>query len=203
MTENDTRARLLVTARKLFGNKGFRGASVREITASAGANLGAVTYHYGSKANLYAEVMDRLFDQLAARIEQASAADAAPTERMRAVGAAVFGFFTQAPDVPRLIVHQLSLGAPPPEAILRHVRRILAAVERVVQAGQDRGDFRPVEPVLIAFSLISQSVWFALAGSTIGPAVFPGVDRTALARKIENHIADVVTRALAAGSDSP
>jgi AcrR family transcriptional regulator len=203
MTYIRTRTRLLISARKLFGSKGFRGASVREITASAGANLGAVTYHYGSKANLYAEVMDRLFDQLATRIEQASATDSAPADRMRAVGAAVFGFFTQAPDVPRLIVHQLSLGTTPPDAILRHVRRILAAVERVVQAGRARGEFRPVEPVLIAFSLMSQSVWFALAGGTIGPAVFPGVDRTVLARKIETHIADVVARALDAGSDSP
>jgi hypothetical protein len=50
---------------------------------------------------------------------------------------------------------------------------------------------------------MSQSVWFALAGGTIGPAVFPGVDRTVLARKIETHIADVVARALDAGSDSP
>ena len=201
---NDTtRSRLLASARKLFGRKGFRGASVREITAAAGANLGAVTYHFGSKAGLHAEVLDRLFDQLATRMEQAASTDAAPTDRMRAVVAAVFGFFVQAPDVPRLIVHLLSLGTAPPEAILRHLRRILVAVEGMVQAGQARGDFRPVEPVLIAFSLMSQSVWFALAGGTIGPVLFPGVDRDALARKIEGHIADVVARALNAGSVAP
>ena len=203
MNETATRARLLASASKLFGRKGFRGASVREITAAATANLGAVTYHFGSKADLYAEVLDRLFDQLATRIEQAASGDAAPTDRMRAVVAAVFGFFVQAPDVPRLIVHLLSLGTAPPEAILRHLRRILLAVEGVVQAGQARGDFRPVEPVLIAFSLMSQSVWFALAGGTIGPVLFPGVDRDALVRKIESHIADVVARALNAGSVAP
>jgi len=203
MNETATRARLLASASKLFGRKGFRGASVREITAAAAANLGAVTYHFGSKADLYAEVLDRLFDQLATRIEQAASGDAAPTDRMRAVVAAVFGFFVQAPDVPRLIVHLLSLGTAPPEAILRHLRRILVAVEGVVQAGQARGDFRPVEPVLIAFSLMSQSVWFALAGGTIGPVLFPGVDRDALVRKIESHIADVVARALNAGSVAP
>jgi AcrR family transcriptional regulator len=203
MNQNATRTRLLRSARKLFGNKGFRGASVREITTSAGANLGAVTYHFGSKADLYAEVLDGLFDQIATRIEQACIAGATPTEGMRAIVAAVFGYFVEAPDVPRLMVHQLSLGTAPPEVIRRHLRRILAAVDRVVEAGRSCGDFRPVDPVLIAFSLMSQSVWFALAGRTIGPVLFPGVDRDALARTIEGHIADVVARALNAGSVAP
>ena len=54
-----TRERLLDAAERLFAERGFAGTSVREITDAAGANLGAVNYHFRSKENLYAEVFAR------------------------------------------------------------------------------------------------------------------------------------------------
>ena len=61
MTAGDegTRERLLDTAERLFAERGFDGASVREITAAAGCNVAAVNYHFGSKENLYREVFRR------------------------------------------------------------------------------------------------------------------------------------------------
>ncbi|RZA13604.1 MAG: TetR/AcrR family transcriptional regulator, partial [Lysobacteraceae bacterium] len=44
----DTPALLLDTAEELFARRGYNGASIRDITAAAGANLGAVTYHFGT-----------------------------------------------------------------------------------------------------------------------------------------------------------
>jgi AcrR family transcriptional regulator len=54
-----TRERILDTAERLFALHGFAAASVREITVGAGANLGAVNYHFRSKHNLYTEVFVR------------------------------------------------------------------------------------------------------------------------------------------------
>ncbi len=45
--------RLLWAAESLFGEKGFDGTSVREITQKAGCNVAAVNYHFGSKEKLY------------------------------------------------------------------------------------------------------------------------------------------------------
>lgn len=45
--------RLLWAAEFLFGEKGFDGTSVREITQKAGCNVAAVNYHFGSKEKLY------------------------------------------------------------------------------------------------------------------------------------------------------
>jgi AcrR family transcriptional regulator len=55
----DTRERLLDTAEELFARKGYSGTSVRDITATAGSNLAAVNYHFGSKHGLYREVLLR------------------------------------------------------------------------------------------------------------------------------------------------
>jgi AcrR family transcriptional regulator len=56
---NPTRLRILDTAEVCFAQRGFDGTSLREITAQAGVNLGAVNYHFGSKAGLFDEVLRR------------------------------------------------------------------------------------------------------------------------------------------------
>lgn len=54
-----TKERILDAAEKLFGQKGFEGASLREITAAASTNLASVNYHFGSKDELIAAVLRR------------------------------------------------------------------------------------------------------------------------------------------------
>ena len=52
-----TRERLLQAATRLFADNGYRGASVRDICNLAGANPGAVSYHFGGKHQLYRAVL--------------------------------------------------------------------------------------------------------------------------------------------------
>jgi AcrR family transcriptional regulator len=54
-----TRERLLDASERLFAEKGFRAASVRDITRESSCNIAAVNYHFGGKANLYREVFLR------------------------------------------------------------------------------------------------------------------------------------------------
>ena len=52
------RRRLLLAALEKIGEKGYENASVREIADAAGQNLAAISYYFGSKEKLYAEVLD-------------------------------------------------------------------------------------------------------------------------------------------------
>ena len=54
-----TRERLLQAATRLCADNGYRGASVRDICNLAGANPGAVSYHFGGKRQLYRAVLRR------------------------------------------------------------------------------------------------------------------------------------------------
>jgi len=63
-TAREVNCRLLDAAEAVFAEKGFEAASIREITGSAGCNVAAVNYHFGSKENLYREVFRRRFGQL-------------------------------------------------------------------------------------------------------------------------------------------
>jgi AcrR family transcriptional regulator len=60
-----TRERLLQAATRLFADGGYRGASVRDICNLAGANPGAVSYHFGGKRQLYRAVLRRAAEKLA------------------------------------------------------------------------------------------------------------------------------------------
>lgn len=59
MTTDSTRDRLLDSAGKVFAEKGFESATVREICQEAGANIAAVNYYFGDKERLYLEAVKR------------------------------------------------------------------------------------------------------------------------------------------------
>jgi AcrR family transcriptional regulator len=66
VTADETKADLLRAAAKVFARDGFEGASIADITAEAGLSSGPIYVHYGSKAELFAAVLqanaDREFD---------------------------------------------------------------------------------------------------------------------------------------------
>lgn len=49
----DARSRLIAAALRLFAEKGYEGATTREICEGAGANISAIRYYFGDKAGLY------------------------------------------------------------------------------------------------------------------------------------------------------
>ncbi|MGZ4705848.1 MAG: TetR/AcrR family transcriptional regulator [Acidimicrobiales bacterium] len=63
-----TRDDLLRAARLCVREHGLAGATSRQITAEAGANLAAITYHFGSKDELIAEA---LFSEIERRVRPA------------------------------------------------------------------------------------------------------------------------------------
>ena len=55
--QEDARARLIDVAIKLFAEKGYEGTSVRDLATAGGVNVAAVSYHFGSKDELYHEAL--------------------------------------------------------------------------------------------------------------------------------------------------
>ncbi|NND69602.1 MAG: TetR/AcrR family transcriptional regulator [Halioglobus sp.] len=60
----ETRGKILDSALKEFSEKGFDGASVRDISAAAGVNHGLIKYHFKNKDNLWKCAVDFLFQRL-------------------------------------------------------------------------------------------------------------------------------------------
>jgi AcrR family transcriptional regulator len=60
-----TKNRVLNAACEVFAEKGYRNAKVAEICRQAGANVAAVNYYFGDKANLYSEAWQHAFNEYA------------------------------------------------------------------------------------------------------------------------------------------
>lgn len=59
--DKSTTEKLLNAAERLFAEHGYDGVGMRALADEAGVNLGAATYHYGSKQKLYIETVMRHF----------------------------------------------------------------------------------------------------------------------------------------------
>src|SRR6478735_1395335 len=57
----ETKAKIVLSARRLFNRFGFDGVSIQQIMADAGLTHGGFYKHFASKSDLYAEVMARFF----------------------------------------------------------------------------------------------------------------------------------------------
>jgi TetR/AcrR family transcriptional regulator, regulator of cefoperazone and chloramphenicol sensitivity len=84
--QDDTRKRLLKAATEVFAEHGYHAATTREICRRANANLAAIHYHFGDKAELYREVFKLPF------LEQ-SASLGEPPQQAQSLAAALKLFY--------------------------------------------------------------------------------------------------------------
>jgi AcrR family transcriptional regulator len=77
-----TMAKFLEAAESIFGRHGYEGTSVREIASRAGVNLGTLKHYWGSKRDLFRDLIERrlrpIYDDAATRL---AALDPANTKR--------------------------------------------------------------------------------------------------------------------------
>lgn len=173
-TVDDTRSALIEAGRDLFVTKGFDGASVRAITQSAEANLGAITYHFGSKLELYHAVLESELQPLADRVVAASSGDEPVVDRMAAIVEAYFAHFEEHPHLPRLMLQEIAAGKPPPPVVAHTLKRVMGALSRLHQEGVADGTVRPGHPILTALSVVSQPIYMTLVSPLL--EAFAGLD---------------------------
>ncbi len=63
-TEQDTRASILIAARRIFAKRGLDGTSVREVAEAARVNNAMIYYHFKDKDDLYRSVLSDSFSAM-------------------------------------------------------------------------------------------------------------------------------------------
>jgi AcrR family transcriptional regulator len=153
-----TRQALLNAGRQVFAERGYDGASVRAITAEAGANLGAITYHFGTKEAFYDAVIDSTIAPFVSAVLEAVSGAGTPLDRIEAGVRSYFGYLWRHPEIPRLILQSVVAGGMPPAAALRHLQRLLGALVALVVAGQAEGTIREGDAAVMGLGIVSQSL---------------------------------------------
>ncbi|MFI5207504.1 MAG: TetR/AcrR family transcriptional regulator [Gemmatimonadales bacterium] len=195
---DDTRERILAAAHKLFAEFGFSATSVRDITGAAGVNLSAVSYHFASKDLLYHELLRTIVGPLAHVIEGLARREASPLDRLEWIVRAFFAHIRAHPDMPSFMMRELSLGRTPSAPIVEMMSRILPAVSGVIAQGQQLGEIRAGDPVLLTFSVIAQPIHLYLARGAIAAVTGLDVNDPQSLERVVEHVVVTVRRALEA-----
>ena len=99
----ETRSKLIETARKAFAEKGYAKASMDDITAEAGLTRGALYHHFGDKKGLLQAVVDQIDSEMAARARQTATQAESVWEGLLAEGI-VYIEMALNPEVQRIVL---------------------------------------------------------------------------------------------------
>jgi AcrR family transcriptional regulator len=143
MNRPATRERLVEAATRLFAEHGYRGASVRDICNLAGANPGAVSYHFGGKRQLYRSVLRQAVETLASQTSDPDMSPEAALIRLLDL--------TEAnPAAARLLLRDLADGgATAVEALVPPLRSAYAGLRTSMEMADDPGGKRTAQLELL------------------------------------------------------
>ncbi len=98
LAKQQTRAKVLAAARRLFSEQGYEGATIRDIAAAAGMSTGAVFANFSDKSDLFREIMLTDMAALADAMREAGDHGANAEEKLLKIFMAGYSFYkTQLP----------------------------------------------------------------------------------------------------------
>jgi AcrR family transcriptional regulator len=192
-----TRLALIAAGRELFATHGYRGASIRAITTKAGANLGSVTYHFGSKQNLYGAVLGSVIEPFRDHLAEVAQRPGTPPERIEHVVQAFFRYLQEHPALPALMVQHLASSTPFPEGARRVLEGNLQLLAGIIALGQLDGSIRQGDPRLMALSIVAQPIWLTLVRRLLREAIGFDQQDPRMRAALVDSVLDFVRAALA------
>jgi len=110
--EITTKSKLIKAGIEVFSDHGFAGGSIRQIAERAGANIAAVTYHFGSKKELWKAVFTHLQDRLLEAIfaNESEWRNLTPYERVRSTTKSYIRFCAKHPELHRITLFETIHG---------------------------------------------------------------------------------------------
>ncbi len=140
--EPDSRERILESAMHAFAERGFDGATTRDIAARAGVNQGLIKYYFDGKLKLWRAAVNRAFEELRASITD-TLSDAAlidETERTRRVIKQYVRFIAAHPEFIRMMHDEGKRSGPRMRWLVdRHILPMHAAITAMLERAQQQG----------------------------------------------------------------
>jgi AcrR family transcriptional regulator len=112
-----TAERILDVAEEAFADKGFEGATLREVADRVGIRIPSLYNHFDSKAALYAAVLDRGIGPLLKTLVESAKIRGDRGQPEDIVGQTL-ELLAQRPNLPRLVLHETLAGG-------EHLRQLL------------------------------------------------------------------------------
>ncbi|HZC16671.1 MAG TPA: helix-turn-helix domain-containing protein [Caulobacteraceae bacterium] len=179
-----TRRQLLDAAKRLFNERGYDAATVREIAAAAGLSTGAVFASFSDKADLFGEVIVDDCEALAAHVKAGDREDA-PTEvaLLRLFSLAYAFHRDHLPLVQAAIGHSWVAEPAAARRVRGAARRVQALVDEVLRRGVARGELSAD----LDIRLTNEMIWDSFVAS-YRHAIFESWEVSALEARLGAQI---------------
>ncbi|MEW9551878.1 TetR/AcrR family transcriptional regulator [Nonomuraea sp. NPDC050783] len=176
-----TKAEILEVAQQEFARHGYAGARVDEIAARMRTTKRMIYYYFGSKERLYVAVLEKAYAEVREMEQAIEVEHLAPVEAIRTLAELTFDHHDAHRDFIKLVaienIHQAE-----------HIRKsavlaglgtpVLDLISRILDAGQESGDFVTGADAIDVHMLISSFCFFRVANQHTFGALF-GRDMTA------------------------
>ena len=184
LAKQRTRRQLLDAARRLFNERGYEAATVREIAAAAGLSTGAVFASFADKADLFGEVILDDCDALAAHLRAADhEEDATETALLRLFSRAYAFHRDHLPLVQAAIGHSWMAEPEAARRVRGAARRVQVLVDEVLRRGVERGELsRDLD-----IRLTNEMIWDSFVAN-YRHAIFESWDASALEARLSAQI---------------
>jgi TetR/AcrR family transcriptional regulator len=151
-----TRERILAAALDLFSERGFDGASTREIAARAGVTQPLLNYHFSAKDELWRAAVDGLFAALTRALAERAAGLRGVDEpaAARLLVREFVTFSARHPQLHRIITQECKVDGPRMDWLVeRHVRPLYEAATAQFARLAGEGHVPPIPPAHLYYIL--------------------------------------------------
>lgn len=196
MASPDSRSRILAAATPLFARHGLNGVSVRKLASAAGVNLSMISYHFGGKEGLYAEILKGQFSVFR-HIDEIGKMNLPPVEKFREYIRWTTDRYRKNPYLLRFYASELTNPTSCFDSIVRPaVRKILKVLRETFRRGISEKHLRhgldPDDGVLALAGMIN--FYFLVAPAAKGfVANTPARDE-----ELVEHFMDILTKGIVA-----
>jgi AcrR family transcriptional regulator len=155
----DKLRRIKAAARELFLSKGFDDATTREIASRAGVGIGTIFIYADNKRDLLFLVANDELEKATDAAEKGIRDDASCLQNLLTFFRHHYAFFARQPALSRLMLREMTFYDSGRQAARFQAtrERVIRLVERIVQAGLDRGlikaDEEPTRIAWVAFCI--------------------------------------------------
>jgi AcrR family transcriptional regulator len=200
----NTRQTLVREAIRLFGEKGFDGASTREIADAAGTNVASIAYHFGGKAGLHrfcgetiANLLINVSGQTTTQTDELPETRDELVDRISGILERMSGFLfsdQQSGLVVPFVLREMSHPGEAFEAIYRGMMEPVHTRLCMLWGAVTGGDPESDDVKLTVFSMIGQLLYFRIGAR----AVARRLGRESLSEHDVAAIRDVIKTNIAA-----
>jgi AcrR family transcriptional regulator len=155
-TAENTNKLLMDAALRVFTEKGFAGASTREIVEICGVTKPTLYYHFGSKDNLYRSILEEIFERFNREIARIAAEELPPRTKLLNVIRFYLDHYRESPREVKLILMALYRSDPslPDIDIGTGGRPIVESIAVIIRDGGEAGVFKESNPLQLSLQLI-------------------------------------------------